>query len=63
MTNCVFCVGDTAEKTAAHMNIEMTTTDEASEHVGAALDISVEDAPLCLAHADQLHEGLVDYLN
>ena len=63
MTNCVFCIGGNDDETAAHIDIEMTTTDEASEHVGAALDISVEDAPLCLAHADQLHEGLVDYEN
>lgn len=61
MTNCVFCVGSTDKEPAAHIDIDVATAERVKEDVGATFDISVDGAPLCMAHADKLYEGLVDY--
>lgn len=60
MTNCVFCLGGTDNEPAAHIDIDVATAERMKDN-GASFDISVDGAPLCMAHADKLYEGLVDY--
>jgi hypothetical protein len=59
--DCIFCLGSNDEKTAAYIDIDVATADRLRDEGGPSFDISVDGAPLCLAHADQLYEGLVDY--
>lgn len=61
MTNCVFCTIDGDEEPAARIDIDIGTVGDTKEKLGDSFDISVEGAPLCLAHADKLYEGLADY--